>query len=165
MFKYALLVFVALISACESGDVRVHSYWGTTIERPPVGSTYDWGADSATHDAAQEEHIRKAVQEDVEYEMDSMGFVKGLGSQKPDMIISMHWGRGLQPSPSGPEQRATMAVRVYEAATGKVIYCASADALIEPTLSPEVRRARMSTAIQELLRPLSACAAKGACRR
>lgn len=149
------LTFLVLASGCSSqGNVRVHSYWGTTLERPPVGTVYEWSADSSHLESGQDEGIAAAVTGDTEAELNAMGFEKRMGSQTPDILIAIHWGRGLQPSPSGPEQRATVAVRVYDASTGRVIYCASADALIEPTLTPEDRRARLNLAIHEILLPL-----------
>ena len=157
MSKKLLVILPLLIAqaGCQSnGSVRVHSYWGTTIERPPVGSVYDWSAESGHLEPGQDEHLAKAIQEDVEHELSAMGFVKRDGSQHPDFLVSTHMGRGLQPSPSGPEQRATLAVRILSAADGRVIYCASADALISPTLCPEERRSRLDYAVRELLRPL-----------
>lgn len=159
-------LMLVLVPACQSsGPVRVHSYWGTTIERPAMGSVFDWGMDSATHDPTQETHIRTAVREDIEREMTSMGYVLRSGSQNPDLIVSAHWGRGLQPSPSGPEQRAMLAIRIYEAPSGRVVYCASADALIEATLSPETRRERIDLAIHELLRPFAPVGQRCRCGR
>jgi hypothetical protein len=139
-------------------SVRVHSYWGTTIERPPAGSVYDWSAESGHLDPGQDKRVAKAVQEDVERELCAMGFVKRDGTQQPDLLVSTHIGRGLQPSPSGQEQRANVVVRIISATDGRVIYCASADALIDPTLAPEERRSRLDYAVREILRPLSPCA-------
>lgn len=158
MYKICLFALLAFVPACQSSsNVRVHSYWGTTIERPPLGAVYDWSADSATRDETQDEKIRKAIQEDFDGELQSMGFVKRLADQAPDLIISAHWGRGLQPSPSGPEQKANLAVRVHDARTGRLIYCASADALVDPFLTPEDRRFRLGQAARDLLSPLAPC--------
>lgn len=160
MSKKSLWVLLLLImqAGCSSyKSVRVHSYWGTTIERPAPGSVYDWSAESGHLQPGQDERIAKAVQEDVDRELCAIGFVKRDGTQRPDYLVSVSTGRGLQPSPSGQEQRATLSVRLQSAADGRVIYCATADALIDSTLCPEVRRSRLSHAVREIVRPLGMC--------
>ncbi len=152
-----LPLLIVQVGCHSNRSVRVQSYWGTTIVRPAPGSVYDWSADSGHLAQGQDERIAKAVQEDVERELSAIGFVKRDGTQKPDFLISSHVGRGLQPSPSGQEQRATLAVRILSADDGRVIYCASADALISPTLSPEERRSRIDYAVREIMRPLGPC--------
>jgi hypothetical protein len=153
---FGVLPFLIAQAGCHLHEpVRVHSYWGTTIERPAAGSVYDWSAESGHLEPGQDERVAKAVQEDVERELSAMGFVKRDGTQQLDLLVSAHMGRGLQPSPSGQEQRANLTVRIISAVDGRVIYCATADALIEPTLSPEERRSRLDYAVGELLRPLS----------
>lgn len=158
MMKAVSLIFLlAVLSGCRYDNVRVHSYWGTTIDRPAAGSIYDWSAESGHLDPSQDPRLTTAVEEDVERQLAAMGFVKRAGSEQPDILISLHTGRGLQPSPSGPEQRATLTVQAFWATDGRLLYCATADALIEPTLTPEERRARLNRAIHHLLQPLAPC--------
>lgn len=156
MRKAHLAVFSLFFgfAGCRYDSVRVHSYWGTSISRPAAGSVYEWSADSGHIEAGQDERLSKALQEDFEHELATMGFVKRSGTEPPDILISVHTGRGLQPSPSGPEQRANLAVQVFWASDGHLLYCASADALIEPTLTPEERRERVGRTIHALLDPL-----------
>lgn len=162
---FVILPLLIVPTACHSyGTVRVNSYWGTTIERPALGSVYDWSAGSGHLEPGQDQRISAAVQEDAERELAAMGFVKREGTQQADYLFSLHTGRGLQPSPSGPEQRANLAVRVLAASDGHLIYCASADALIDPMLSPEVRRTRIDFAVSEILRPLNPCPHCASCR-
>jgi hypothetical protein len=145
-------------AGCLSNEsVRVNSYWGTTIDRPPPGSVYDWSAESAHLEQGQDPNVARAIQENVERELAAIGYVKRAGTQAPDLLIYFHIGRGLQPSPSGPEQRASLGIRVFSASDGRVIYCASADALIDGTLCPEDRRARIEYAVHEIIRPLGQC--------
>lgn len=157
MYKLGIFAVTAILAGCVSHDpVRLHTYWGTTIERPPVGTIYDWTADSAHIEEGQDPAIRSAVQEDIEAEMAAVGFIK-RSTETPGILVSVHWGRGLQPSPSGGEQRATISFKVFGAESGRLIYCASADALVEPSMCPEDRRARIDLAIREIVTPLRYC--------
>lgn len=151
------LTLITLGAGCRYDNVRVHSYWGTTIHRPVAGSVYEWSTESGHLDPGADPRVAREIQHEIEREMASIGFVKRSGAEPPDMILSTHMGRGLQPSPSGPEQRATLGVQLYWAADGRKIYSAAADALIEPTLSPEERKKRIDRAIHEVLRPLNPC--------
>lgn len=156
------LPLILLATGCRYDNVRVHSYWGTTVYRPVAGSIYEWSPDSGHIAPGQDERIAQVIQEDFEAEMAAMGFIKRTGMETPDLIISAHAGRGLQPSPSGPEQRANLAIRVLWATDGQLLYCANADALIEPSITPEERRARVARTIHEIMKPLDPCAH---CRR
>ena len=157
MKRLGYLSLFCMLAGCKYENVRVHSYWGTTIERPAAGSVYEWAAESGHLEAGMDPHVSQAIESDIERELGAMGFVKRNGNGPPDILISTHMGRGLQPSPSGPEQRANLVVKVHDAADGRLIYSACADALIEPTLSPEERRARIDRAVHEVLLPLTPC--------
>jgi hypothetical protein len=152
-----MVLLTPVLAGCQYDNVRVHSYWGTSISRPAAGSVYEWSAESGHLEVGQDVRLAQAIQEDIENEMAAMGYIKRAGESPPDLLLSLHTGRGLQPSPSGPEQRATLSVQVFWAADGHLMYCATADALIEPSLSPEERRARLARAIHEIMRPIAPC--------
>lgn len=159
MFRMTVkaLPLLLVLAGCSYDNVRVHSYWGTTIHRPQAGSVYEWSAESGHLDPGADPRIAREIQEVIEREMAGMGFVKRSGTQPPDMILAAHMGRGLQPSPSGPEQRANLGVQLHWATDGRLLYSASADALVEPTLTPEERKARIDRTVHEVLRPLNPC--------
>ncbi len=145
---------VLLLTACRAGGpVHVHTYWGATIERPTAGSTFDWWPHAEPPPAGEiaDTRLLQLIRDTVEAELAAMGFLKASSGEKPDVFISMHTGRGFTTSPQGPEDRATLAVQVLDAGDGHLIYLGWADAVVDPTLIPEERKARVEHAVVKIL--------------
>lgn len=156
--SFAMLCTLGLLATgCRSGHVKVQHYWGTTTERLPVGSTFDWwrGGETPRPPAEQpDESLDRLVRESVEAELAALGFQKRSSDGAPDFMVSLHLGRGFQPSPRGPEDRGTLAVEVFDGPSGRLLYRGWADAAVDPTLTPEVRKARLRHAVHEVIEPL-----------
>jgi hypothetical protein len=99
--------------------------------------------------------IVRLVQDTVEMELEAMGYAKRSPESKADFHVSVQYGRGFQPTSSGPEQRAGLVVDMYDATDEHLIFRAWADAAADPTLAPEERKARIQRAVREILRPFA----------
>ncbi len=156
-----ILVLVCLAVACRRGaPVSVKGYWGHTTERPAVDSTFDWWTtdEEPLPDAVQaDERITHLVRQIVQDELCRIGYRKRYGETTPTFFVITHLGRGFQPSPQGPEDRATLAVEIRAGDDGRLIYLGHADAVVDTSLNPEERKSRIERAIQEILKPFAPC--------
>ncbi len=150
---------VLVVAACRSGGpVQVYTYWGATVERLPANSSYDWWPSGTALRASNEpadEGLERLVRQTVEAELEAMGFHKRSPDADVDFYVWLHLGRGFQPSASGPENRAMLMVDILDSSDEHRIYRAWADAAVDPTLTPEERKARIQHAVREVLKPLA----------
>jgi len=140
------------IGGCTPGGrVHVHAYWGTTTERMPRFSTYDWHITQREADAASADpKLHALIRVTIDHGLSYHGYIRSAGGAQPDFLVSYRAGSGFQPSDTGPANRALLAI---EARTpdDRPIWSGWADGAIDPSLTPEVRKARIEQVIRTIL--------------
>lgn len=151
-WRLLLPVILLNTSGCTpGGPVRVRAYWGTTTERMPRNSTYDWRiTEDETYAAPADPRLHALIRENIDAGLASHGYARSAAGMQPDFLVSYRTGSGFQPTESGPTNLAMLAIET-RTADGRPIWSGWADGAIDPALPPEVRKARIEQVIRAIL--------------
>lgn len=145
-------VVLLLMGGCTSGGpVQVHAYWGTTIDRMPRNSTYDWRVTEPEAAAVSADpKLHALIRDNIEAGLAHHGYARSAAGTQPDFLVSYRAGSGFQPSATGPTNLAMLAIET-RTAEDRTIWSGWADGAIDSSLPPEVRKARIERVIQAIL--------------
>lgn len=145
-------VVLLLMGGCTAGGpVQVHAYWGTTIDRMPRNSTYDWRVTEQEAAAASADpELHALIRKNIDDCLASHGYVRSAAGARPDFLVSYRAGSGFQPSSAGPTNLAMLSIEA-RTVEGRAIWSGWAEGAIDSSLPPEVRKARIERVIQAIL--------------
>lgn len=146
----ASAVFAVLSAGCSHGHMRVRSYWATTLERMPWGSTYDWFSEAnVTTSTLADPELHGFTQREIERGLADLGYVHEPGGE-PDFLISYRSSMGVESTSWGPANKALLAIQAHRPG-GRVIWRGWAEGEVDTSSPPEVRRERLHGTIRRIL--------------
>jgi hypothetical protein len=151
-YAASMLVLVGASGCSSGGYFRVRSYWDTTLERMCYGNCYQWlaGANETTPSLADPD-LHAFIQCRIEADLANLGYQRCPDEGSPDFFISYRSGTGIQPTSSGPTNMALLAIEAHRG-DGRLLWRGWAEGAIDASTPPEVRRERIESAINRILR-------------
>ncbi len=143
-----------LVGCAPGGPMQVQSYWGTTATPFEKGATFTWRSSEAADQKEEgREEIEEIIRTNVEGRLEEMGYVHHAGSGPPSFWITQGLRKRTQPGLGvGSEEVAGLIIEVTAPADGQLVWRGWAEARIDYSLAPEVRRARIERAVREIMK-------------
>jgi hypothetical protein len=147
---------VTLAAGCS--DMKVTSHYAKDVKLSGIGSNYSWAA-SAASEASRSlggAEVQQALEAALEKELTAKGFKKSDGGPA-DFWVDYRLAKKLETDtgvvPSGETYMAgSLILDVVSPKTGKPIWRGIAEARINSSNPPEVRKQRLAQAVRELMK-------------
>jgi len=146
----------ALVGACA--PFQSESHWGPAQKLSGLGATYAWRQGAKCEpDSSQTENadIQVRVQERIEADLATKGYLRPAGG-KPDFYVCYRLGKVVAQAETGIDSwdDAVLEVDLTDPATGGLVWRGRVRGRIDYSASPDVRKDRLETAVQQLMQPL-----------
>ena len=156
-FAVACLAVAALVAGCS--DIQVTSHYGPDVKLTGLGSTYSWAPPSAADESSRSlagPEVQKVIEDTLEKELAAKGFKK-TPAGKVDFWVNYKLAKKMETDtgviPSGEVYaEGSLILDVIKPDTGKVFWRGVAQARINKSNTPEVRKQRVIQAVRELMK-------------
>lgn len=143
---------VLLLAGCAGPrDFQVESMWGMSSQRFPSGATFDWLSSDYRPSRVDADSLDERIRGNIAQTLINMGYQKCSGNVPAEFLVDYEVGESIQPSSEGPQDYGSLLIRAY-APKGHVVWGGRAQAVVDASLPPEARHARIARAIREILK-------------
>lgn len=144
------------IGACA--PFQAESYWGPAHKLSGLGITYAWRQGAKCEpgsNKAEHPDIEARIQERIETDLATKGY-RRPAEGKPDFLVCYRLGKQVAQAETGIASwdEAILEVDLTDPATGGLVWRGRVRGRIDYSASPDVRKDRLETAVQQLMQPL-----------
>jgi len=150
LIAYGLLTLFALGCATVP-PTRVHSYWGSTAQRPSRDATFAWSLEPSSEGESGDAALMEMIRERTEAGLISLGYRKRDGRTSADLYVSCRLTTSFQPTDQGPIDSGSLVIDVVSGADGRLIWRGWAEGPVDRSLPPEARQKRVEAAVHQIL--------------
>jgi len=150
---------VMLPGCSRARGMRIHSYQGLQMRSYAAGEAYSWAPrpQPRTSTLTAPDEVNPELDEVVRTLIDSnlaaKGYPKKNLNERPAFWVHYRAGRQVKQAETGHESwdEGSLAVDVLDPESGDLIWCGLAEARIDYSAAPDVRKQRLEEAVRKIM--------------